>query len=47
MFREQSAYIFECANCGAKIETHPPEGRCAKCGVAFRVERGSDKHASH
>jgi Zn finger protein HypA/HybF involved in hydrogenase expression len=38
--REKSVYVLDCAQCGARIEIHEPHGKCGRCGVEFRIERG-------
>jgi hypothetical protein len=39
--RTHSAYIVECAECGAKTETESKEGVCKGCGRAFFIDWGN------
>lgn len=38
--RTESAYIFNCAECGAHTESHLPEGVCPGCGRLFEIASG-------
>lgn len=35
--RTESAYIFDCAECGAHTESHAPTGVCPGCGRLYEI----------